>query len=181
MGQSSGWWHQHAVWSPPCPRRLRPRELPYQGNGDPSRRLRHKPEHHGLGPPSMGEAAGGTQGTPPAHRPPALAPAISGPQSWPASLEPGRQACILLVEGRPGGKRRQTASFVHTFHICPPRACPGGLPPASPLVRRWDAAGVPCGAVAKLHLSCFLCPVLCQPQAPGGETLRRGQPGLQLT
>lgn len=176
MGQSSVWWHQHAVWSPPAPR-LRPRELPYQGNGDPSRRLRHKPEHHDLGPPSMGEAAGATQGTPPAHRPPALAPAISDPQSWPTSLEAGRQVCILLVEERPGGKR-PTVSLLcsHISHLSLP-----GLPPASPRVRRWDAAGAPCGAVAKLHLRCFLCPILRQPQAPGGETLRRGQPGLQLT
>lgn len=171
MGQSSTWRHQQAVWSSPPLGASLP---------DPSRRLRHKPDTTawGLLP---GERRQELLKNTPAHRPPAVVPRSqilgSGHGAW---RRGGRHVFCMWRRGQEG-RGRQKASFVHTSHICPSWACPGGLPPASPGVRRWGVAGAPCGAVAKsLHRS-FLCSVLHQSQAPGGETLRRGQPGLQLT
>ena len=171
MGQSSIWRHQHAVWSSPPLGASLP---------DPSRRLRHKPDTTAwdLFPWERRQELLKEHPSPP---PISTGPAISDPQSWPWSLEAGRQACILHVEERPGGKRLTEGRLCLTCFILSSRACPGGLPPASPGVRRWDVAGAPCGAVAKSLRRSFLCPVLRQSQAPGGETLRRGQPGLQLT
>lgn len=158
MGQSSRWWHQHAVWSSPPLGASLP---------DPSRRLRH-----GLGPPSMGEAAGASQGT----------PQPTAHQHWPRDL---RSSVLAMEPGggeeRPGGKRPTDSLLCLPRFILSSRACPRGLPPSSPGARCWDVAGAPCGAVAKSLSRSFLCPVLRQSQAPGGETLRRGQPGLQLT
>lgn len=118
MGQSSRWWHQHAVCSSP------PLGAPLP---DPSRWLRHS-----LGPPSMGEAAGASQGT----------PQPTAHQHWPRSqiLSPGHGAWRrggrrVLCMWRRGqeGRGRQTASFVSHVSYCPPGPAPGACPQPAPV------------------------------------------------
>lgn len=119
--------------------------------------------HHGLGPLSMGEAAGASQGNP-SPPPISTGPVISDPQSWPWSLEAGRQACILHVEERPGGKRLTEGRLCLTFHIVLP-GLPWGPAPSQP----WCQA-LGCGRCAlrgRRQVAPLFFPLPRSPSVPG--------------
>lgn len=156
MGQSSRWWHQHAVWSSP------PLGAPLP---DPSRWLRHS-----LGPPSMGEAAGASQGT----------PQPTAHQHWPRDLrssvlamEPGGgEAGVYSACG--GEARREEADrqppLSPTFHTVLP-GLPQGPAPSQP---RCQALG--CGRFALRGRRQVAQPFYPLPRSPSVPGPWRGDP-----
>ena len=160
MGQSSIWRHQHAVWSSPPLGASLP---------DPSRRLRHKPDTTAwdLFPWERRQELLKEHPSPP---PISTGPVISDPQSWPWSLEAGRQACILHVEERPGGKKLTEGRLCLTFHIVLP-GLPWGPAPSQP----WCQA-LGCGRCAlrgRRQVAPLFFPLPRSPSVPGPW---RGEP-----